>query len=779
MPRRKTTKKKTLLKRLLERRMPQIIFIYFGVCWTILEFLSWLVEHYQISPHLTDLGLITLLSMLPTVGMLAYFHGRPGRDEWTRTEKIGIPLNIIFTGILFFIVFSGKELGSATTQVTIRNDLGQVIKRNIPAGDFNRRVAIFFFRNQSGQTQLDWLQSAFMAGCHLDLSQDPVFSLYSASDNVIYQKILQAGLTNTAGLPMTLERKIATEVQREYFLGGSFTTAKDTFIVSTYLYETGTGKLIAEHNYRNTDIFPIIDQITRQLKADLGLPVWHIEDTEDLPVSALLTNDQAACREYFSGCDLVNLNNNYPDAVVHFEKAIRLDPTFTMAYWMLYAGYVNLNKSEKALAALQTAIQHIYRVPELTRFAIKQEYYLVTENPEKRFAVMEMWVKLYPRDVRGHFSLAAEYLKRNEPEKVIAEYSTIMELDPSRRYYLQYIGDIYLMRGDFKNALKYFTQYQEEFPADARSFTALGNLYFTMGNYTAARQYYTDAIAIEPNDIASVIQLGKIDLETGSPETALDNFQAALRQTRTAEEKNQVYDAMQRYYERTGQIRLALRARDAKFLAQAEYINPATVAVNQIFEGSIKYYFQTGNPGGAAAYLKQIENRLASPWNKLVTVGNLEYFINNKQIASADDAAEKFAGAIRIFSIENQSNLLYHCRGQICELKEDYLGAILEYQQELNFRPTDVAVLINIARCYRLAGDAAKARTLLTTTLKVTPHNPEANLEMAQICMALGENQPALEYIQNALKTWKNADPDYTPAQTARKLSARLNNTLS
>jgi hypothetical protein len=173
-------------------------------------------------PHLTDLGLITLLSMLPTVGMLAYFHGRPGRDEWTRTEKIGIPLNIIFTGILFFIVFSGKELGSATTQVTVRNDLGQVIKRNIPAGDFNRRVAIFFFRNQSGQTQLDWLQSAFMAGCHLDLSQDPVFSLYSASDNVIYQKILQAGLTNTAGLPMTLERKIATEVQREYFLGGSF-----------------------------------------------------------------------------------------------------------------------------------------------------------------------------------------------------------------------------------------------------------------------------------------------------------------------------------------------------------------------------------------------------------------------------------------------------------------------------------------------------------------------------------------------------------------------------
>jgi len=779
MPRKKAAKKQTLLKRLLERRMPQIVFIYFGVCWTILEFLSWLIEHYQISPYLTDLGLIALLSMLPTVGMLAYFHGKPGRDEWTRTEKIGIPLNILFTVIMIFIVFSGKELGSATTQVTVKNDLGQVIRRKVPAGEFNRRVAIFFFRNQSEQASLDWLQSAFMAGCHLDLSQDPVFSLYSASDNVIYQKILQAGLTNTAGLPMTLERKIATEIQREYFLGGSFTTANDTFIVNTYLYETGNGKLIAEHNYRDTDFFPIVDRITRQLKGDLGLPAWHIEETEDLPVSALLTSEPAAAQEYFIGSDLINLNNNYANATGHFEKAVRLDPTFTMAYWMLYACYINTIQSDKAQSALQAAMQHIYKVPELTRFVIKQEYYLVTENPEKRFAVLDMWVKLYPRDVRGHFSLATEYLKRNEPDKVIAEYNTIMELDPSRRYYLQYIGDIYLTRGDFKNALKYFTQYQQECPTDYRAFTALGNLYFTMGNYTVARQNFTDAIAIEPNDLASVIKLGDIALETGSPETAFENLQAALRQSHTAEEKSQVYAALQRYYERTGQIRAALRARDEKFKAQTEYINPATVALNQIFDGSLQYYFQTGNPNEAANYLKQVESHLPSPWNKLSAVGYLEFYIAGGKIEPAENAAERLAEAIRIFSSDNQSDRLYHGRAQICELKKDYLGAILQYQQELNIRPTAVTIMIDIARCYRLSGNAVKARTMLTTTLKVLPYHPEANLEIARIYIALGESNSALQHIQTTLKTWSNADPDYTPAQIARKLAASLTKAIS
>jgi hypothetical protein len=119
----------------------------------------------------------------------------------------------------------------------------------------------------------------------------------------------------------------------------------------------------------------------------------------------------------FSGCDLVNLNNNYPDAVVHFEKAsgsTQLSPWLTGCCMRVMSTLINL---KKALAALQTAIQHIYRVPELTRFAIKQEYYLVTENPEKRFAVMEMWVKLYPRDVRGHFSWPPNTLNATNRKK--------------------------------------------------------------------------------------------------------------------------------------------------------------------------------------------------------------------------------------------------------------------------------------------------------------------------------------------------------------------------
>ena len=40
---------------------------------------------------------------MPSVIILTYFHGTPGKDEWTKVERIGIPINVLFiTGVLFF-----------------------------------------------------------------------------------------------------------------------------------------------------------------------------------------------------------------------------------------------------------------------------------------------------------------------------------------------------------------------------------------------------------------------------------------------------------------------------------------------------------------------------------------------------------------------------------------------------------------------------------------------------------------------------------------------------
>ena len=95
--------KKTFLRKLLDRRVPQILGSYFVGATTLIFFIDWLVAKYGFSDNYTSLALFGLISILPSVIILAYFHGAPGKDDWTKVERIGIPINIMFiAGVLFF-----------------------------------------------------------------------------------------------------------------------------------------------------------------------------------------------------------------------------------------------------------------------------------------------------------------------------------------------------------------------------------------------------------------------------------------------------------------------------------------------------------------------------------------------------------------------------------------------------------------------------------------------------------------------------------------------------
>ena len=95
--------KQSLIKKLLERRVPQIIGSYFITGTTLVFFIQYLVDRYQFPTHYPTLALFALIGILPSVIILSYFHGAPGKDEWTKMEKIGVPINVLFiAGILFF-----------------------------------------------------------------------------------------------------------------------------------------------------------------------------------------------------------------------------------------------------------------------------------------------------------------------------------------------------------------------------------------------------------------------------------------------------------------------------------------------------------------------------------------------------------------------------------------------------------------------------------------------------------------------------------------------------
>ena len=134
--------------------------------------MDWMVNRYVLSTHLPDFSLVALLSLLPSVLLIAYLHGKPGRDRWSRVEKITIPLNLLVTTAILIVMFSGKRLGATQTTVTLEDEEGNRFERVVPKSEFRKRIAIFPFENTTGDSAYDWLQNGITNMVINDLYQD-------------------------------------------------------------------------------------------------------------------------------------------------------------------------------------------------------------------------------------------------------------------------------------------------------------------------------------------------------------------------------------------------------------------------------------------------------------------------------------------------------------------------------------------------------------------------------------------------------------------------------
>ena len=94
--------KKSFIKILLERRIPHILGSYLVAGTSLILFIEYLVGKYQFPAHYPTLSLFALIGILPSVIILSYFHGAPGKDEWTNVEKVGIPINVFFIAVILF-----------------------------------------------------------------------------------------------------------------------------------------------------------------------------------------------------------------------------------------------------------------------------------------------------------------------------------------------------------------------------------------------------------------------------------------------------------------------------------------------------------------------------------------------------------------------------------------------------------------------------------------------------------------------------------------------------
>jgi tetratricopeptide (TPR) repeat protein len=753
----------------LATRLPRVLIPYVGGTWGVVQFIDWATNRYLLSPFLVDFAVSAALLLLPAIVLLAYFRGDGGRP-WTRAEKLGIPLNLTCAAALLVVLFHGKELGALTRRVAVTGGDGQTVERQIPKSAFRKHVALFFFANDTGDTQLDWVGQALTRLSELDLSQDLFVDAQTQYDYA--SEIKRAGAEAVSALPLALDQRIARENNRELIVFGRFHKEGEDWIVDISLSPTERGAPTAERRHRGPDLFKLVDALTAQLRKDLGVPASYVDSSPDLPVAEISTHSLPALRAHVLGMNAWKFANDAATAIAKLEESVRIDPQYAVAATDLWEVYFQSNQESRQAAIVPTIKRNEYRLPERTRLEFSVADAVLGERPDEELRLLTQWTTLYPDDILAHRKLAWSYLRRGRTTEADAEARRIVALDPGNPDHLLLAGSIAEIGDEFAAALDSYSAYVKRVPGDVAGYVRVGGLQARIGRLDDARRTFEKAASIAGDRVEPLTNLANIETRLGrftEAQAALDRAQALAKsdvdRLAVIGQATTLALTMGRAADVGTHAREAVRIADAAFSVPdaAEYRSDAATTL------ALAGHVDEGR--------KLVDEMLRHADNPNLRLGALDAAVEVDLLAAADDAAaahlaelEKLQHAYVIASLTPTMEWL---RGRLAEDKGDCAGAVAHFEAA-SHHGTNGRALVALAGCQRKLRRFSAAHDALAHELARNPADAYADVELAHLYADEGAREKAAAAANAALTVWARADAGYKPAADARAFAATL-----
>ena len=280
---------------------------------------------------------------------------------------------------------------------------------------------------------------------------------------------------------------------------GSFTQLGDIFATDVKVLDVTTKKLLKSVSSRGEGVESIlksqIDELSKEISKGIDIRVSRIDADQRL-IAEVTTTSMDAYYYYLRGRE-EQQKMYYDEAQRFYEQAVLLDSTFALAYLGLTSAYFNLGNYKKQNEALEKARSYSHKVTEKERFYIETTVaWLIEQNPDKRFRILNELVKKYPGEKRAHNLFARYYTRRNLYEKALEKYTKVLELDPFYRPALNEIGYLYLVMMDYEKALESFERYASVYPDDAGPIDSIGETYFYMGKPDEALVKFEEVVQL-------------------------------------------------------------------------------------------------------------------------------------------------------------------------------------------------------------------------------------------------------------------------------------------
>ena len=774
-----------LARDLLRRRVPQLSVGYLAVSWGFLQFADYIVDNFLLSPHWNQMALAIVLLLVPSVLLLAYHHGSPGKDQLLLVERIAIPANLALAVGVLFILFGGTDLGAATTSITVEDEEGNVVERVVVKEEFRKRVALFYFNVGEGLRDEDsWVSYLVPDAIQLDLAPDDFFVPVRPSP----LRLLRAGYRDLRNVPLSLKMQIGRDQRAGHVLAGAVARSEAGFRITTRVHEAETGRLVTERSYEGPDILGLVDQITVELKNDLEIPTR--DDVEDLPASERFSSDPAALEAYGRGYSQALLvDQDWDAAIDHLSLAVDADPTFAWAQYQLAWVLQRSNRGQESLGPMRAALDNLYRIPERLQFIIKADYYTYTQDFQRGEAVIEMWATLHPGDPIALQRLAWVQEDRGDFEAMLATLESLKELTPDDGGLLRQIALGHERLSQYGAALEALEEYTERFPDDFRGFLWLAGHYKIRGELTLEREYLERALLMEPTRLFLILRIAELDLRVGAFDEAKAGFDRAVSASVDPFDRFGSLSALSSYHEYRGELGAAVEVIERHYEDEENSARQAPIALLEQQVIDLLVYLDAGRVEEANAVVEMLVAEELQPRNEVdLHLAEAEIALWSKDPDEARSAIERAEVALAALGYSTgRQSWLAHMRGRLAEQQEDWVTALEAYRSRLVIRSRNelyrfgrlrmlgtAQVHTDIGRILQEMGQLYEAEAEIRETLRIYPSSPRGHLQLARLLVARGDTVAAVEHLEQSVAAWASADTVYEPAQEARAMLQEL-----
>jgi tetratricopeptide (TPR) repeat protein/TolB-like protein len=768
-----------------DRRILPAVGVYVASVWVLIEILDRLVERYLLSPYLSDIVFWGLYSLIPAVMLVAWTHGKPGKDKATRLEKVGVPINLIATLGLLITVFGDKNFDLAATQITVSNELGQQETHYIPSETFRRRMAVFFWTNESGDEELDWLQYGVTELLVQDLQQDPFVlatSPWNNFGNGFYSRMRRAGFNDGLNVPRSLMRKIANEANRQYFVEGSLNRTDGNYMLTARVWDTQTLDQINELSEHGSDIYTVVDRLSKDIRHALGVPESSKRIAEDLPLKETYGESSEALKAYIQGLNARLFNNDFAASNAFFDQVTSIDPGFVLGWFQKAGNLIDSGNLPGAQEAYAKAQELDYRLPARDRAQLKAMVYRLAGDHEKMMSFLYLQAQIRD-DASSHNNLANILMITGELEEAKKESLLALERDALNAGIYLRMSTLERATGNMDAAIDYARKYQEQKPEDIEANLQLGDLLRDSGDLDAAEQHYKQAQILQNSPVRPTLKLASIASRKGDIPAARQYLSEADRFAQTPADKILVLQGAVLLELRLGRISEAIRQTYAQeeFLRQSRGLLDLTLS---IYTPLIDYYVFLGDFESARSALNTATGLLTPPLDKFLAFNTAFIQAKEHDVDAARASLQQAREVMEQFQLNYLQAQIHLIEVVINEVQEDFVAmaqhctqAIEQINQSVVANEMQIGlsqIYAQLARAQTRLGKLDAADQSIETGFHLDPSEPVLWVEKARLQQARNMPQLALASVNYALAIWKDADEDYVELKNARSLAAEL-----